>query len=166
MTAYNDNLVGDGSVISPNSPGVQVHRRRVDLAAEAAKAGVSSFSSSDTLALLELPAGTFVVDTFVRVLEAEGATLTADFGITGTDADGFLDGVNLNATGYTRGVYASTLGGTGLAADPVVLTGFTGGKLITADSTLDMLFNNSSADNAVFDLFVLFVPLYTSPAHP
>lgn len=160
MTAYNDNIVGDGTVISPNSPGVQVHRRRVDLAREAALAGVASFSSSDTLRLLELPAGTFVVDTFVRVLEAEGATLTADFGITGTDADGFLDDVDLNATGYTRGVFALTEG------TPNTFTGFTGGKLITADSAIDMLFNNSSADNAVFDLFVLFVPLYTSPAHP
>ena len=159
MTAYNDNIVGDGTVISPNSPGVQVHRRRVDLAAEAAKAGVSSFSSSDTLRLLELPGGTFVVDTFVRVLEAEGATLTADFGITGTDADGFLDGVDLNATGGARGVFALTEG------TPNTFTGFTGGKLITADSAIDMLFNNGSADNAVFDLFVLFVPLY-SPAHP
>lgn len=156
MTAYNANLVGDGTVISPNHSGVQVFRKRVDLAAEAAKAGVSSFASSDTLGLLELPAGTRVLCVDVHVITAEGATLTADIGVTGTDADGWVDGVDLNATGWTAGVFAGTLGGAGATADPVVLTGFTGGRLVTADSRIDILFNNSSADTAVFDVFIVF----------
>lgn len=153
MTAYNANLVGDGTVISPNHSGVQVFRKRVDLAVQAALAGVSSFGSADTLGLLELPAGTLVMGVHVNVITAEGATLTADIGITGTDADGWVDGVDLNATGWTAGVQALTEG------TPNTLTGFTGGKLITADSRIDILFNNASADTAVFDVFIVFASL-------
>lgn len=155
MTGYT-NTVGDGTSLASNSTGMQCFRRRIDLAKEAEAAGISAFSATDTLAFVEVPAGTFVYRVMVRVLKVEGGTLTADIG-DGTDPDGFVDGVDLNALGYNAGVAALTEG------TPNTFTGYTGGKLYTADDTLDLLINNNTAETAVFDVFVFFANVNMGP---
>lgn len=147
MTIYT-NTPGDGSVIATNyAGGAFCVRRRIDLAVEAALAGVSAFSAADVLAFLDIPAGTIVDRVAVKVLEAEGGTLTADIG-DGTDPDGFVDGVDLNAVAYTDGVRGL------VEATPNTFVGYSFGKLYTANDTLDLTINNNTAETAVFDVFV------------
>lgn len=66
----------------------------------------------------DLPASSFVIDAFVKVITAEatGTTKTIDVGLkaseSGGDADGFLDGVSVAATGLVKGGVNVTAGAT------------------------------------------------------
>lgn len=84
-----------------------------------------------------VPAGTLITSCVVYVETAEGGTATLDIGLT--DTDGLVDGVNLNATGYTKGA--------GVLLDASATA--TGGHLVTADDTVDLTFVND-CDAAVF----------------
>lgn len=159
MATY-DRTKGDGGVICSNTVGPQTHRRRVILAKECVAAGIAlatGFTANDIIQFLDVPAGTFVHACWVRVLTAEGATLTCEIG-DGSDVDGFAVAVNLNAAGYTDGVRSL------VEATPNTFTGYSFGKLYTAADTLDIKILNSVANAAVFDVFVQYTMLNTGPA--
>ena len=81
------------------------------------------------------------------VTTAEGGTLTVDVG-DGSDADGYLDGVNAN----TAASYATALS---LAeATPNTVVGYSNGKYYSAADTIDVKTVNA-ADTAVMRLWAL-----------
>jgi len=89
----------------------------------------------------------------VEVITAEGATATADFGISGdditNDPNGLDDAVNLNATAGTI-----TFGAKGTDAGLSVNFGASGGFItIVADNALD---------TAVFDVCITFAKVQTN----
>jgi len=114
-----------------------------------------------------LPDTAVVLDVFLNVTTAEatGTTKTIDVGTDSTDsgdADGYLKGINVSATGLKKGtlvstgqtlgalLYADEDGSGGLVREPDVASG---GKKVT--------FTMGSADCADFegDLYILYIEL-------
>ena len=91
--------------------------------------------------VIKVPANTLVTNVALNVTTAEGGTLTIDVG-DGDDPDGFLDGVNANAT-------AAYLPVAGTAA-------YEQGKYYTAADTIDVTTVNA-ADAAVMTLTAIMV---------
>lgn len=102
-------LDGDVIVESLNQGGIQRQVKKISVSIPDGTEQDSSWN---------LPATAIVHDVFVNVTTAEstGTTKTLDVGLlsseSGGDADGFLDGVNVSATGIKRGVATVTAGGT------------------------------------------------------
>ncbi len=98
----------------------------------------NNMTSTTSHALFVVPARQLHVTTIVEVLTPAGATMTADIGVTGTDVDSFIDGVDLNAT-------AGTIWQSGHAATAEVnsILGTAAGYVTTAATTLSILANNT-----------------------
>ncbi len=99
---------------------------------------INNAAASDVIQMLNVYPGWFVETVLLEVLTVEGAARTANVG-DGVTPTGFLTAANLNALGMTKPAQAATLGGTGAAGDPIVLTGYTFGKLFTVADTLDLV---------------------------
>lgn len=93
--------------------------------------------AGDTAQMLDIYAGWFVEKVFIEVETAEGGTLTIDVG-DGSDTDGFLDGTDGNVAAQSISTLALT------EAAPNTVTGYSNGKLYTADDTIDILFNDAA----------------------
>lgn len=106
----------------------------VDLAAAATAKG-SALAAADVIEAIDLPAGTVVFAAGVEVYTAQtGSTvLTVDVGVTGSDADAFVDGFDVIA--QAAGVYATQPA----AYQPIVIGS-------TAD-TLDVLIATLTTTN-------------------
>ena len=105
----------------------------------------TNVTSGDILQMIHIPAGVTILDCGIVVHRVEGGTLTVDIGPTthsndtAIDADGFLDGADLNsATGY-RHIVAG-----------VLTFPYRNGSDVAMD--INVLFNNT-ADNARFTLY-------------
>lgn len=122
--------------------------KTIDLAAIVANDnGGTALTTGDIIQAIEIPANTIVLGVHCRVKTAEGAACTADVGVTGVSANGFLNDVNLNST--------STSVMTG-HTDPFG-TDFMLGKLFTSADTIDVLCNSAGSNAAVFVLSALCV---------
>jgi hypothetical protein len=108
---------------------------------ERAAAGLTALTSADILEVIKVPAQTLVTHVALEVTTAEGGTLTVDVG-DGDNPDGYLDGVNANATA----AYISVAG----------TDAFEQGKFYTAADTIDIVLNNA-ADAAVMKLTAVMV---------
>jgi len=108
---------------------------------ERAAAGLTALTSADVLEVIKVPANTLVTHVALNVTTAEGGTLTVDVG-DGDNPDGYLDGVNANATAAYL-----TVAGT---------DAFEAGKFYTAADTIDIVLNNA-ADAAVMTLTAVMV---------
>jgi hypothetical protein len=106
-----------------------------------AAAGLTALAATDVLEVIKVPAQTLVTNVVLEVTTAEGGTLTIDVG-DGDDPDGYLDGVNGNAT-------AAYIPVAGTAA-------FEQGKYYTAADTIDVTTVNA-ADAAVMKLTAIMV---------
>ena len=107
---------------------------------------VTNVTSGNTLQMLHIPAGVALLDTALTVHRLEGGTLTVDVGLAthssdaAIDADGLLDGADLNSAALIHGV------------TPGVLTyPYKNASDVAMD--VGVLFNNT-ADNARFTLTV------------
>ena len=101
---------------------------------DSASTGDGNLDAADIWEALTIPAGSVVTEVGMAILTAEGGTATADVGLTGVSADGFLDGVNLNAA---AGIcYHSVNAATG--ADT-----YSSGHYFSSSDTIDVLFNNA-----------------------
>lgn len=118
-----------------------------DITAARLAAGATALGAGDVLAVISLPAKTYVLRAGIDVTTAEGGTLTLDLG-DGTDPDGFLDGVDGNAVAS----YASTLALT--EAAPNTVTGYSNGKYYSAADTIDLVMVNAT-DTAVMRVWAL-----------
>ncbi len=101
---------------------------------DSASTGDGNLAADDVWEALNIPAGSVVTEVGVAIITAEGGTATVDVGITGVSADGFLDGVNLNAA---AGICYHSVNAAS-AAD----THSSGRYFSTAD-TIDLLFKNA-----------------------
>lgn len=109
--------------------------------------------SGDTVQLFNIKEGCYVQSVTVVPITAEGGTLTVDIGDydsagSVTDADGWIDGGDLNATTVLTSAPVLTTGSPCTVAPAHGL-----GKLYTADAIIAALFNNA-ADAAVFHVRV------------
>lgn len=118
------------------------------IAAARDAAGQTAVGAGDGVAAISIPAGTFVHAVGVDVTTAEGGTLTLDVG-DGSDADGWLDGVDGNAVAS----YAPTK--TLVEAAPNTILGYSvGGKYYSAADTIDVITVNA-ADTAVMTVWAI-----------
>jgi len=108
---------------------------------ERAAASLTALAGGDILEVIRVPANTLVTNVALNVTTAEGGTLTIDVG-DGDNPDGYLDGVNGNATAAYL-----TVAGT---------DAFEAGKFYTAADTIDVKINNA-ADAAVMTLTAVMV---------
>ena len=76
---------------------VTVELNFATITTERAAAGLTALTSADILEVIKVPAKTLVTHVALEVTTAEGGTLTVDVG-DGDNPDGYLDGVNANAT--------------------------------------------------------------------
>ena len=106
-----------------------------------APAGLTALAATDILEVIKVPAKTLVTHVALEVTTAEGGTLTLDVG-DGDNPDGYLDGVNGNATA----AYISVAG----------TDAFEQGKYYTAADTIDVVTVNA-ADAAVMKLTAVMV---------
>lgn len=106
--------------------------------------GKTPRAQNDVLECFKVSKGTEVIAVHTEVVTAEGGTLTYDVG-DGDDVDGYLDGVDGNVVGVSRMALAL------VEAGPNTVLGYSGGKLYTADDTIDLKLLNA-ADKAVIRL--------------
>lgn len=146
MTAFTDSLgFNKGTAAYPNNvTDISKFEVTVDFAAvKAARAAASAtaLGATDTLQVINLPAGSVVVSAGMNVISAEtvNATATIDIGFTGGSpaaANAYGNDLATNATGLK----AADL------ANPTVV--------ITAD-TIDILLNTAVPEDAVIKFFAI-----------
>ncbi len=110
-------------------------------------------ASGDILQLFDIPAGSWVPLVGYQVVTAEGGVFTFDIGLTGVDADGFIDGADGNTVG--RGVSGPV---TLAEAAPNTVVGYSGGHFFSATDTIDLLLNNA-ADAAKVRVWAVVIDL-------
>ena len=120
---------------------VTVELNFATITTERAAAGLTALAAGDVLEVIKVPANTLVTHVALNVTTAEGGTLTVDVG-DGDNPDGYLDGVNANATAAYL-----TVAGT---------DAFEAGKYYTAADTIDVTTVNA-ADTAVMKLTAVMV---------
>lgn len=110
------------------APKAYVIERYIDLA-DAVTAKGSALAQADVIEVLEVPAGSLVLEAgfeVTSVMTGTSTDATVDFGITGGDVDAFVDGFDLD--GASAGAYS---------AIPAATIG--GKYLVTTQDTLDLL---------------------------
>lgn len=95
-------------------------------------------TQNDVMEAIAIPANCRVNHVRCEVLTVEGAARNYAVG-DGATPTGFIPSTTANTLGSTHNVLAGTLGGTGAAADPVVITGYTSGKFYAVADTIDIL---------------------------
>jgi len=149
MATYNDGKgykLGTGAAHSAKGINkvstISVDLNFATITTERAAAGLTALTAGDVLEVIRVPANTLVTHVALNVTTAEGGTLTIDVG-DGTDPDGYIDGVDANATA----AYINDAGGAAALAH---------GKFYTAADTIDVTTVNA-ADAAVMTLTVMMV---------
>lgn len=121
-------------------------------------------ASADVIQALHITAPSFVLFAGLEVQTLEGGTATGDLG-DGDNADGYLDGVDLNGTAgdlyvsanaTARSTTNANVQDTGGAAE---LYSILGGNLYTGDDTLDLTCNNA-LDAAIVRIFMATIWLH------
>ena len=148
MATYNDGKgykLGTGAAhVAKGINKVSTISVKLDFAAittARAAAGLTALAATDVLEVIRVPANTLVTNVALNVTTAEGGTLTVDVG-DGDDPDGYIDGVNANAT-------AAYITVAGTAA-------YEQGKYYTAADTIDVVTVNA-ADTAVMTLTAVMI---------
>lgn len=119
-------LAGGAAGFGTPSRNVYFKEVLIDFAAAATAKG-SALAAADVIQAISVPANTLVLNAGLEVITAAGgesADVAVDLGVTGVDADVFVDGFDLDAA--TAGAYAQNAA----AYQPVVIA--------TAD-TIDLL---------------------------
>ena len=114
-------------------------------------ASATALGAGDILQALHVPAKTVVLKAGIEVVTAEGGTMTLDLG-DGADPDGYLDGVDGNATAGTG--YASALAVA--EGTPNTIVGYSNGKYYDAADTIDIVQVNA-ADTMELRIWALMV---------
>lgn len=149
MTAYTDsygfnkNQAAAGAYSENRLGFLRVELDFEKIVAARAAAGVTALAATDTLQVLQIPAGSLMLAAGLDVIEAEtvNTTATLDLGCTGGSpvaANAFANDVALNALGPAS---------TGLAA-PV---------LFSSADTLDILINTDDPTNARVVVWAMFI---------
>jgi hypothetical protein len=108
-------------------------------------------SAADTVAIWDIPAGTYISAVFMNVTKAEGAAATVSVGDTDTAA-GWMAATNINALSIPVATGVAAFGKT-IASDTY---GLLHGKAYGAVNSLILTFATAAdIDLAVFDIYVL-----------
>lgn len=107
----------------------------------------TALAAADVLELIPVRAGTWVPAAFMQTTTVEGAAATFDLG-DGATAAGFISNHDGNAIGWSSNLITTTYS---------VATA--GGKLYTADDTVDVIVDNNNVDVAVLQVFAILVDL-------
>ncbi len=118
------------------------------IAAARSAAGATALASGDVLEVIPVPAKSLVMRVGYDVTTAEGATATFDLG-DGSDADGYLNDVDLNSV--ASGVMALAL----TEGTPNTIAGYSNGKYYSAADTIDITLNNNAINVAVVRIWAL-----------
>jgi hypothetical protein len=154
MATYTDSLGFNKGSAALRADGLtKVTRMEVVLdfakiAAARSAAGAAALASGDVLEVIPVPAKTLVMRVGYDVTTAEGATATFDLG-DGSDADGYLNDVDLNSVG--SGVMSLAL----TEGTPNTIAGYSNGKYYSAADTIDMTLNNNAINAAVVRVWAL-----------
>ena len=135
-----DRTDGNTGIAAKGLDRIYVIKKRLNFATTGATA-------ADVLQVINIPAGTHVLNAGTKVITAEGGTATADLGFAG-DPNGFNDAIDLNGTAGTTEI---GVGGT----DAYVTAG---GSLVTTADTIDLTLDHTM-DTAVIDVFAVCVDL-------
>ena len=116
-------------------------------------------TATDILQVLQVKAGTYVLLAGVEVLVVEDSTATIDLG-DGDNSDGYLDGSDIEAAvGYFASAPAITSGtGTVITIITTTLYSNLGGRLYTANDTIDVIVNNN-VDTGKIRVFAIIFDL-------
>jgi hypothetical protein len=147
MAAYTDSLGFNKGVAAYDANGLgavtklEVKLDFAKIVAARAAAGVAALAATDTLQIIQLPAGSIVLagGLFVVSAETTNTTATFDLGFTGgtpAAANAFADDAASNSTGLK----AANL------ANPTV---------VAAADTVDLLLNTAVPANCVVNAFVI-----------
>lgn len=150
MPTY-DYTLGAGPANLASGQKVSVVERKLDFAAIAAArtaAGQAALAAADVLKLIPVKAGQYVQLVQLSVEKAEGATATADLG-DGDGAAGYISNADLNSA-------ATNVASLATSAYSVAVGG---GKLYTADDTIDMVVDHNSIDTAVVRVKAVIIDL-------
>lgn len=146
MTAYTDSLgfnKGSAAVPAIHTGRYGLLRLTLDfakIAAARSAAGVAALTSSDTLRVIPVPAGAFVVGMSAILRKAEGAAVTIGLGDAAGDTT-YLTTFSLNAAVGT------------------VVAGSVTGKLYTAADNIYITLNHASIDLAIVDITVAIIDM-------
>ena len=144
-------LAGNAAYGSNNNAGLTVVEAIFDCS-DIDGAG-TTVTSGDIIQAINVPANTWVAMVRCEVVTVEGGAGTIDVGLTGVNAAGFFNDLDVNAlTDSVSGPVSLT------EAAPNTVTGYSAGTYITAADTIDIL-ANANLDVAQIRLIVVMIDL-------
>jgi hypothetical protein len=148
--SYRGGVAGNSTSNQPTytATGLSVAEVKLDFAAIAAARSAASqaaLASADILEVIGVKAGVIVLLVKADVVTAEGAAATCGIG-DGAAATGYLSALDLNVAAQSASLATTSYS---------VAVG--GGKLYTADDTIDVTLNSNSIDVAVLNLLAVMV---------
>jgi hypothetical protein len=158
MVAYTDTVgFNKGSAAHRETP-VKMYLAEVDLnfatiTTDRAAASLTALAATDSLAVLHVPAKTFVVAVGIDVTTADGTAGTIDIGETGGDVDGWINGHDGNAVGSAASTNNTLVEGTPNTFEPALGNG----KYYSAADTIDMLFITAPQDASVMRIWAVMI---------
>jgi hypothetical protein len=143
MTAFTDTI--------GFNKGSAAHRENITT--ERSTAGATALAANDSLAILQIPAKTFVLAVGIDVTTADGTASTVDIGETGGDVDGWINGHDCNAVGSACSTNNTLVEGTPNVFEPALGNG----KYYSAADTIDMLFLTAPQDASVMRVWAVCI---------
>jgi uncharacterized Zn-binding protein involved in type VI secretion len=158
MVAYTDTVGFDKGSISHRANTSKMYLSEVTLnfatiTTDRAAASLTALGTGDSLAVLQVPAKTFVVAVGIDVTTADGTASTIDVGETGGDVDGWINGHNANAVGSACSTNNTLVEGTPNVFEPALGNG----KYYSADDTIDMLMLTAPQDASVMRIWAVMI---------
>lgn len=142
------NGLAAGMPATPNLFGiVDIELDFAAIAAARVAAGQTALGAADVLELIPVRAGTLVLLAGMQTTKVEGAAATFDLGDGATPA-GYVSNHDGNALGWSFS-----------GATVTYSLALAGGKLYTADDTVDMIVDSASVDVAVLRVFAVMLDL-------
>jgi hypothetical protein len=158
MTAFTDTIGFNKGSAAHRENSSKMYLLEVDLdfaniTTERSTAGATALAASDSLAILQIPAKTFVLAVGIDVTTADGTASTVDIGETGGDVDGWINGHNCNAVGSACSTNNTLVEGTPNVFEPALGNG----KYYSAADTIDMLFLTAPQDASVMRVWAVCI---------
>lgn len=158
MTAFTDTIGFNKGSAAHRENSSKMYLLEVDLdfaniTTERSTAGATALAANDSLAILQIPAKTFVLAVGIDVTTADGTASTVDIGETGGDVDGWINGHDCNAVGSACSTNNTLVEGTPNVFEPALGNG----KYYSAADTIDMLFLTAPKDASVMRVWAVCI---------
>ena len=158
MVAYTDTVGFNKGSAQHTANSSKMYLMEVDLdfvkiTADRAAASLTAFAANDSLAVLNIPAKTFVMAVGIDVTTADGTASTVDIGETGGDVDGWINGHNANAVGSACSTNNTLVEGTPNVFEPALGNG----KYYATADTIDLLMLTAAQDASVMRIWAVCI---------